>query len=102
MPTPKNWLPTFLITVFLWAIVAGLVYFVDPNSSFAVPLFLIVVFAALFFAAAMLLESRRRGILLAAVITLFLVLRYFSIGNILNLLLLVGVAICTEFYFSRH
>lgn len=99
---PKNWLPTFIVTGILWAAAAGIIYFVDPNVGFAVPLFLTVVFAALFFTTALVLENRRRGLLTAGVVVIFLILRYFGIGNILNFLLLAGVAICVEIYLSRH
>ncbi|OGM15847.1 hypothetical protein A2V56_05440 [Candidatus Woesebacteria bacterium RBG_19FT_COMBO_42_9] len=97
----KNFFPTLLITIVLWTLLAGLIYFVDPFALGAIPAFFILVFLALLFTFSFLFVSTRRGVIFAVAITIFLILRYFGVGNVLNLLLIIGVLIALEIYFLR-
>lgn len=97
----KNFLPTLAITLLVWVLVGGLIYFVDPESIGAVPIFFILIFIGLLLAFATLLTNSRQGLILAIATTIFLILRYFGVGNLLNLGLLIGVAITTELYFAK-
>jgi hypothetical protein len=45
--------------------------------------------------------NTKRGLVTTCGITLFLILRYFGLGNILNFILIMGVAISLEMYWSR-
>lgn len=98
----KNFLPTLIITITLWIILAGIVYFVDPQQMFAIPLFFLFAFLAILFTASLLFANRRRGLLTSLVIILFLILRYFGVGNMLNAILLIGIAVTFEIYASRR
>jgi hypothetical protein len=49
-----------------------------------------------------LLANTRRGLISSGSLTLFLILRYFGIGNLINFLLIFGLAIATEVYFSKN
>jgi len=82
----KNFLPTLLVTVLLWAIIAGLIYFIDPGTFGIVPLFFVIVFAALLFTFSLIFASTRRGLIGSISISLFLILSYLGVGNIINLL----------------
>lgn len=97
----KNFLPTLIITIILWLILAGIVYFIDPQQMIAIPLFFLITFLAILFTASLLFANRRRGLLTSLVIMLFLILRYFGVGNMLNAILLVGIAVAFEIYASR-
>lgn len=97
----KNFFPTLILIFILWAAVASVVYFVNPFAFVAVPTFLLLVFLALLFTFATLFANTRRGLLIALGLALFLSLRYLGIGNILNFLLIAGVVIAFELYFSR-
>ena len=99
--TRRNFLLTLLIATSLWAAVAGIIYFAEPEVFGAVPLFFSLVFFAILFTASLLFGNKRRGLITTISLTLFLLLRYFGIGNILNFLLLAGLAITIEFYLSR-
>ena len=99
---PKKFFPTLLITIFLWGIIASVVYFIDPQVSGIIPLFFLLIFTTLLFTFSMIFANTRRGFLVALSSTFFLLLRYFGVGNILNLLLIVGVMITVELYSSRR
>ncbi len=98
----RNFFPTLLITIFLWGIIASVVYFIDPQVSGIIPLFFLLIFTTLLFTFSMIFANTRRGFLVALSSTFFLLLRYFGVGNILNLLLIVGVMITVELYSSRR
>lgn len=76
----KNFLPTAIISLILWSLLALLIYFFSPQDQFALPVFFLLLFFSLFFSLALLITHTRRGLLLATGITLFLLLRYFGQG----------------------
>ena len=95
----KNFLPTLLVTIFLWLTLGFLIYFVSPDFVLAIPLFFVLVFACLFFTFSIIFAASRTGFIVSLAVTLFIILRYFGVGNILNALLLAGLAIAIEIYF---
>lgn len=97
----KNFLPTLIVTIILWVTLVGLVSFTDPYDFGTLPLFLVLVFMAVMFTFSIMFAETRRGVILALAVTLFLVLRYLGVGNILNLLLILGLALAIEYYFHR-
>lgn len=98
----KNFFPTLLLTILLWLGIAGLVYFVDPVSFGAIPAFFVLVFLALLFTFSILLANSILGTVFSLGITSFVVLRYMGVGNILNLLLILGVLGAFSFiYFKK-
>jgi hypothetical protein len=97
----KNFLPTLLVTIFLWLLVAGIIYFIDPHTFGVLPLFFVLILIAFLFSFSIIFSHTRRGFLAALGLTLFIILRYFGVGNILNLLLISGVIIALEIYFTR-
>jgi len=86
-------------TIILLAVIA---LAVDPATTGAVPAFLALIFVLLLFLFSLLFNGTRRGFVIAASTTLFLILRLLGLGNILNLLLLVGVSATIEWYFSTN
>src|SRR5687768_10285102 len=88
----KNFLPTLLITVFLWILLGGLIYFVDPDTFGALPLFFILLFSSFLFTFSLLFASTRRGLITSISLTLFSLLLYFGVGNLLNLILILAIA----------
>lgn len=97
----KNFLPTLLITVFLWFVLGGVIYFVDPDTFGAVPLFFATFFTASLFTFSLIFASSRRGLISSISLSLFLILSYLGVGNILNLILIVAIAICIEIYLAH-
>ena len=97
----KNFLPTLLITIILWLLLGGLVYFVDPNSFGALPAFFVLFFASFLFMFSLLFASTRRGLITSISLTLFSMLLYLGVGNVLNLFLIIAIAICVELYLAR-
>ncbi len=97
----KNFLPSLIANLLLWASLGFIIYFLDPFSFGAIFLFFIVLFLSLLFTTALIFGNTRRGLLLSIIIALFLLLRYFGIGNILNLILIIGLGVTIELYLGR-
>lgn len=98
----RSFWPTLVLTVLLVGVLAGLIYFVDPGAAGAVPAFFILTFLFLLFGFSLLFANSRRGLLIASDLTILLILRYFGIGNILNLLLILGITASIEAYAHVH
>lgn len=98
----KNFLPTLVLTICLWLSLSALVYFVDPDTTLAIPVFFLVAFFALLFTFSTLLANSRRGLIISLGLTVFLILRYLGIGHIINFLLVVAIAITVELYFIKN
>jgi hypothetical protein len=98
----KNFLPTLLVTVLLWILLAGMIYFVDPGIFGAVALFFALLSATLLFTFSLVFASTRRGVIASTALSLFAILAYLGVGNILNLLLIVAIAICLEIYLAQR
>jgi hypothetical protein len=97
----KNFLPTLLVIVLLWSSIFFIVYFVDPKTHGALIILFVISFLALLLTFATIFANTRRGLLAAITLTIFLLFAYLGIGNIINLLLLIGIAITTEYYLMK-
>lgn len=95
----KNFFPTLILTAVLWLLTGLLIYFVDPGTFGAIPLFFILIFTSILFTTSLLFASSRRGLVTAISITFFLILAYLGVGNILNFALIAAIAVCIELYF---
>lgn len=98
----KNFLPTLLVTVLLWSLLSALIYFVDPDTFGVIPLFFVTVFTSLLFTFSLIFAGSRRGLVASSSLTLFLILSYLGVGNILNFVLILAIAICTELYLAQR
>lgn len=100
-PHPSvNLKPTVL--VLLSTSIFLLVSYVNPSAPGAIPLFFTLIFLAIFVILSTVMKNVRRILTFSFFVCFFLVLRYFDLGNILNLLLLVGTIIAFEFFLSNH
>lgn len=97
----KNFFPTLLVTILLLGLTGALVYFIDPGTFMAIPLFFLLIFLSILFTSSLLFAGSRRGLITSISLTLFLILAYLGVGNILNLILIVAIAVCIELYFAR-
>lgn len=95
----KNFLPSLLVTVFLFILIVLLILSTNPDNLFFVFLFFVLSFGFFVFLFSLLLANTRRGIIAALAIVTFLVLRYFGVGNLLNGILIIGATIASEIYF---
>lgn len=98
----KNFLGLFVLTGFLWFSIFIIVYFVDPQYPWAIPLMLLTLLSALFVTCTAIFENKRRGALISIAIVLFLLLRIIGIGNVLNFILIMAIAITIEIYYSKR
>lgn len=98
----KNFLPSLLATVLLWTLTSTLVYFVDPQTFGAIPIFFLTLFLSLLFTLSLVFANTRRGFIASICLIIFLILRYFGIGNILNLIFIFALGATVELYFSKH
>ena len=97
----KNYFPTLLAIIILWGTLAGIIYFFDPFILGIIPIAILIFFLAVLFTIATVTISTRRGVIIALAATIFIVLRYFGVGNILNFLLIAGIAITLNLYLSK-
>lgn len=98
----KNFLPSLIVTILFWLATAYMIFFTNPLSHGSVQLFFLSLCLSLFFTTSIIFANTRRAVLFTFSITLFLLLRYFGIGNIINVLLIAGLAITVEIYFSKN
>lgn len=96
----KNFFPTLLVILLLWLLLAGLVYFIDPGILGAVFLFFVLLFLAFLFTFSLIFANSRRGLVASLSMFLFAILAYLGVGNILNFILIVAIAITVELYFT--
>lgn len=94
----KNFLPSLIITFILLISLITIVYFTDPKSTVFIIIFFVNLFTLLFFLFSLILANSKRGIIIASCITIFMLLKMFGVGNILNALLLIGIAIIALIY----
>lgn len=90
-----------IATAVLWILVILLVYFVDPQTTGSVTLFFALAFMSLLFTLSLAFANTRRGLISSAVITLFFILKVLGVGNVVNLILLLGLAVAIEILFSN-
>lgn len=93
----KNFLPTLIILFLLLASLTMIIYFTEPNGFFIL-LFFLNLFLFLFLISALILANSRRGVLVSLCLVAFLLFKMYGVGNILNLLLLLGLVIIIEIY----
>ncbi len=98
----KNFLPLIIVIIFFLILAIGEVYFVDPFTPGALPLFFLIVFLGLFFLFSTIFAHSRRGFLAASILTVFLILRYLGVGTIFNFLLLLAIAVSLETYLVKR
>lgn len=98
----KNFFPTLIITCISWFAIAAMLCFVNPTTPGIVPLFFLIFFVTLLFTFSSLLANSKRGLIIASTATLFLILRYLGVGNIINFLLLVGLGTTFDLYLSKN
>jgi len=77
------------------------IYFLDPGAFGAIFLFFALLFFALLFTFSLLFANSRQGMMATFAITLFLFLSFLGVGNFLNLILIVAIAICIELYLGH-
>lgn len=94
----KNFLPTLVLTFISFLSLFAIVYFTDPKSSFFIFLFFIDLLLFLFLLISLILANSKRGFIIAVCITIFMLLKMFGIGNILNAILIAGLGIIALIY----
>jgi len=98
----KNFFPTLVITFTTWVALASIIYFINPTSPGVIPLFFLLLFIASLFTFSSLFANSKRGLIIAIMLVVFLILRYLGVGNIINLLLLIGLGITIDLYLSKN
>ncbi len=100
----KNYLPTLILILVLWGLLGGLIFWVEPEliknvliPGLYLPFFMLLVPAS-FFSLALIFNNARRGLIISLGFNLYLMLRIYEMGNVLNLLLIAGIMIAVERY----
>ncbi|MEK7526073.1 MAG: hypothetical protein AAB546_01180 [Patescibacteria group bacterium] len=97
MKTSSN-LPAIFIALLGWVFAVILVLFIDPQMQIAVPVFFVIVFINIFTTCLVLLKNKKRSFLYSLALILFLFLRYFGMGSLLNFILIIGIVISIEIF----
>ena len=103
----KNYGWFLFFVVFLWMIVGGVIFGLDPKTLADVPLtgsFLIMgvlLFVTFFLTLSLLFLSAKSGLWWSGGIVLFLYLRLWGLGSFINGLLILGILLCVEIYFRQ-
>jgi len=104
----RQYLPLAILTVLMWVVLGAIVILVDPlilkdfpfTNSYLI--FFIVWFLTWFFSISLILLSSKRGFLYSTMLTIVLMLRLIRLGHVANLVLLVGLTVAIDFYFSSR
>lgn len=97
----KNFFPSLVVTILLWGVIGGIILLTSPANLVFIALFFIFLLGALTFTFSIIFNNTKRGLLYSLSIILFLIMRLFGVGNILNLLLVLGITIVLDLYFAR-
>ena len=106
-PRRKNFFPTLILIIVFWTITIVIIGFTEPDliKDLIIPnsylIFFLSLFGALFFTLSILLVNSRRGFLISGGIILFLILRLYRLGNLLNLVLVGGLTLALDYYFTQ-
>ena len=98
----KNFIPLVFLTIISWTATLYIVFFVDPVERGSLQLFFFSIFFSLLFTFFLIFTNKRRALVLAVSVIFFLILRYFGIGNIINIFLILGLVATAEMYFSKN
>jgi len=97
----KNFLPALILTLIFWGGLGWLVYAFPPESFWLIVSFYLLLFGAVFFTIALSFANSKVGLIGALWVLLFLLMRYFKIGNLLNLSLLTIIFLLLSVYFYK-
>ncbi|MDP3888856.1 MAG: hypothetical protein Q8Q24_02315 [bacterium] len=97
----KNFLPAFLASLLVWLIFLYFVLTYAPETTLLVGVFYLLLFFALFFTLALFLANSRRGLLVSLAIVGFLFLNQIKQANTLNYILLAGLLLSIELFFTK-
>lgn len=97
----KNYYPTLLLILISWGLIAAIVYFIDPQTIGIMPLFFSIIFFALLLTLSIILANSKRGLIISVAAIIFLLLRFTGVGNIINLVLIIGIAISIDLFFGE-
>lgn len=96
----KNFFPTLVLSIFLWSLLVGLVFYFPPIGNFVIFLFFFLFFWSFFLTGSLIFANSRRGFLLAVFVIAFLFFRYFQIYNPLSIVLLAAILTTIDLYLS--
>jgi len=97
----KNFLPTLILAILLWGSWGWFIFSFPPANNFLIFIFYLLLFLATFLTTALIFANSRRGLMIALFLILFLLFRHYHLANILNILILAGIFISLEIYFSK-
>jgi len=98
----KNFLPTLLLAILFWLVWGWLVYSFAPTDNVLLIAFFLLLFLASFLTLALIFANSRRGFITALGLICFLILRFYQLGNVLNLVLLGGILVTLNLYLAKR
>lgn len=95
----KNFFPTFVLAILFWLGWIFVLFKIPPEPNLSFLAFFLFLFLAVFLASALLFANSKQGFVAASFVIFVLLFRYYQIGNLLNLFLLLTIFIALEFFF---
>jgi len=97
----KNFLPALIFALIFWGLWGWLVYSFSPANNLLILIFYLLLFLATFLTSSLIFANSKLGAIAALWLILFLIFRFFKIGNILNLSLLTVIFFLIGIYFFK-
>ena len=104
----KSRLAVFTLALVFWIGWGLIVFFLEPATiknlwlPHAYLPFFLTLFGALFFSLAVIFMNSRHSLIISSGAILFLILRLFGLGNLLNAILISGSLLALELYFDKR
>lgn len=92
---------TIIASILLWPSLLFMIYFTDPTITGIIVFFFLLFFISTFVTISIFFKRTSRKIIISSGVTLFILLRYLKIGNIINFFLLLAVMIIILTYESN-
>jgi len=97
----KNFLPTLLLAIIFWGLLAGLIYLFPPTSDSSLFLFYSLLFLAVFLTSALIFANSKVGLLTAVFTVTALIFQQFKINNFLTFGILIAIFAVLGLYFRK-
>jgi len=97
----KNILIPSILAGLAWVGVVTAIFVLKPEGAATFIFFFILLFAAIYLSIMIIFPHKRRAVLIASGIESFLLLRFFQLDTLINLVLLLSLLVTIEVYFWK-
>jgi|SRR3989344_4333487 len=95
----KHFWKILITDMLLWAMLAGVIFFVSPESQLGVEFFFGLLFLALVLLIFLITVHKRRSVLITIAVVGLILLRFYKLDTWINLVMLLGLSLTIELLF---